>query len=450
LITGRNIICVASNWFCDPTSKHHVMKLLARRNHVVWVNHHGSRRPTASTADAVSIAGKLRQIVQGPRRVAENMTVLTPLVFPLPGNPAAIAINRRLLAWQIRRVLQGLPRRPVQLWSFAPDVDYLAGQFNEERLVYYCVDEFSEFTGYDRQSILDAEARLARQADLVVTTSLALFESKRRLNPRCELVPHGVDAEHFARAGDPKLPVPSELRSLPRPILGFWGLIQDWVDLGLLGDLADARPDWSLLLIGEPRTDLKPLRGRTNVHLFGRRAYAELPSYAKGFDVGLIPFRLGSLTRAVNPIKLREYLAAGLPVVSSRLPEVEAYRRWVEVADDLTGWLAAIERALASRGMEADAARREAVRSESWEATVERLSRLVCEIHRRAPMPATIRHWTFRTRAADRRPSTGLPTSRRLGYHGSGGDGCVESSGVATQPAWAPVPSEADPPSATG
>src|SRR5262245_42404523 len=132
MISDRTIICLASNWAADPTSKHHIMRLLAERNEIVWVNYHGSRRPRASASDAGAIIGKLRQVIEGPRRVAERITVVTPLVAPLPGNRAITALNRRLLVRQIKRVMKNLPPRPVQVWSFAPDVDFLCGAFDEE------------------------------------------------------------------------------------------------------------------------------------------------------------------------------------------------------------------------------------------------------------------------------------------------------------------------------
>jgi hypothetical protein len=389
VIEDRNIICFASNWFYDPTSKHHVMKLLSERNHVIWVNYHASRRPRMSGADAGAIARKLRQYVEGPRRVAENITVLTPLIVPIPGSRAVAALNRRLLTRQIRQVLRVLPERPVQMWSFAPDVDYMCGRFEEECVVYYCVDEFSGFSGYDAGETRAAEARLARRADLVITTSQALYDSKRHLNENTVLVTHGVDFAHFARAASADLAVPADIAALPRPILGFWGLIQDWLDVPMMAAVARARPEWSIVLVGEAATDVSALRALPNVHLLGRRTYEQLPAYAKGFDVGMIPFRINDLTRAVNPIKLREYLSAGLPVVSTALPEVSRYREVVSIAADAGEFVESCERILAAeragrelaaqRGSSTDGgggcrrgaeARQAAMRSETWAAKV--------------------------------------------------------------------------------
>lgn len=382
MIEDRNIICLASNWFYDPTSKHHVMKLLSQRNHILWVNYHGSRRPGLNGGDLGAMAGKLRQIIQGPRRVEENITVVTPLVVPLPGNKTIEALNRGLLVRQIGNLLRDLPDRPTQLWTFAPDVDYLCGRFDEECVVYYCVDEFSEFTGYEAKSILAAERRLAARADLVITTSQALYAAKAPLNRNVSLVTHGVDCEHFAAATHAATVVPAEIAGLPRPILGFWGLIQDWVDVGLIAEVARKRPEWSIVLIGDQQTPADCLHNLPNVHLLGRRPYGELPLYAKGFDIALIPFRLNTLTRAVNPIKLREYLSAGLPVVSTALPEVERYGDLVQTAADTEAFINACSRAWEQRraeGLPGIERRCAAMRRETWTAKVEEISQRVQE-----------------------------------------------------------------------
>ncbi len=377
MIAGRNIVCIASNWFYDPTSKHQVMKLLAETNHVVWVNYHGSRRVTASAGDVRTALGRLGEILGGAKPVAPNLTVLTPLVLPLPGSAWARRLNRAMLVRQIRRVLRRLPSRPVQIWSFAPDVSFLAGRFGEERLVYYCVDEFAAFAGYDAPTIARLERELIERADLVVTTSRRLHASKQPLHERTYLVPHGVDYEHFAAATDPSTAPPDDVANLPRPILGFFGLIQEWVDLDLLTEVARRRPAWSIVLIGEARVERLPTVETGNLHLLGRRPYESLPGYCRAFDVGLIPFRVNELTLNVNPIKLREYLAAGLPVVSTPLPEVAAYEPLVTIADGVEAFIAACERALAERDPQQAARRQEAMRGETWRAKVEHLSDLV-------------------------------------------------------------------------
>lgn len=372
MIAGRNIICFASNWFYDPTSKHHVMRTLSRENQIIWVNYHGSRRPSVTAADLSAIAGKLGQIVRGPKRVSENMVVVTPAVVPLPGVVAAEQLNRALLTRQIRSVLRELPERPVQVWSFAPDVSAMRGVFGEELFVYYCVDEFSEFGGYDREAIHRAERATLAAADAVVATSRVLYESKRREHGNVMLLPHGVDYQHFASSD--RRSIPPELADLRGPVLGFFGLIAEWVDAGLISAVARARPNWTIVLIGEARTDVSALAGLSNVRMLGRQPYEALPGFCRRFDAGLVPFRLNALTRAVNPIKLREYLAAGLPVAATPLPEMGNFGGLVEIGETAGEFVEACERAIASNDATSRARRRAAVAGDSWDARVNQIS----------------------------------------------------------------------------
>ena len=318
MIQGRTILCFASGYDAPPTSKHHVMHLLAERNVVLWVNYHASRTPTVASSDLLYMARKLAQVAGGLVRKRPNLYVLTPLVIPLPSCTWARRMNRMLLIAQVRLALSALRAGPVQIWSFTPDIAYALSNFGEEKVVYYCVDDFAHFSGYDAEQVRRDEAALCRSADLVVTTSVALQESKGPLNARTVLVPHGVDYEHFAAALTDNLPAPADIAEIPHPILGFFGLIRDWVDLELLAEVARRLAGWHFLLIGDSTVDLTPYRSLPNMHFLGRRPYEQLPAYCRCFDVGLIPFRVNELTRAVNPIKLREYLAAGLPVEIGR------------------------------------------------------------------------------------------------------------------------------------
>jgi glycosyltransferase involved in cell wall biosynthesis len=291
--------------------------------------------------------------------------VLTPLVVPLPGSAWAKRLNRWLLIRQIRRALAKIRSGPVQVWSFTPDISYVLGRFGEEKVIYYCVDDHASFTGYDRQQVLREEEDLCRRSDLVVTTSRVLQETKKHWNPNTVLVPHGVDYEHFSKALSNHEPVPADIAGIPRPRLGFFGLIRDWVDLGLLAEVARRRPDWHFVLIGDSTIDLTPYCVLQNMHFLGRKPYAELPTYCKELDVGLIPFKINDLTLAVNPIKLREYLAAGLPVVSTPLPECELYGQWIEVADSPETFQEAVAKALAS-GPQDRTGRSAVMAAETW------------------------------------------------------------------------------------
>jgi len=372
MIAGRTILCFASGYDAPPTSKHHVMGLLSARNRVLWVNYHASRRPSASPADLAGMAGKLRRVFGGVAKARGDLYVLTPLVIPLPGAAWARRANRALLLGQIRSALSRLRSGPVQVWSFTPDIAYLLDGLEREKVVYYCVDDFASFAGYARRQVRRDEAELCRRADLVVTSSAALQRAKRALNPRTILVPHGVGYHHFARAVSEDLPVPEDLAAIPCPRLGFFGLIREWVDLELLKAAAAAMPDWHFVFLGDAAVDLSGCRGLANMHFLGRKPYAQLPAYCRQFDVGLIPFKVNRLTRAVNPIKLREYLAAGLPVVSTPMPEARRYERFVRIIRTPEALVAAVEGLL----VEDPGQRRlrsESMAGETWPRKLERI-----------------------------------------------------------------------------
>ncbi len=365
MIKDHTILCFASGYDAPPTSKHHVMHLLAESNTVLWVNYHASRTPSASSSDLLYIVRKLKQVLTGVTRVRKNLYVLTPLVIPLPDIPWAKKLNQVLLTIQLRLGLFCKKTGPLQIWSFTPDISYVLGHFGEREVVYYCVDDHASFSGYNREQVLRDEEELCRRADLVVTTAQVLQEAKEDWNRHTVLAPHGVDYEHFCKSVTENLTIPTDLVDIPAPRLGFIGLIRDWVDLDLLVEAARLRPHWHFVLIGDSTFDLARYRGQPNLHFLGRKPYEELPVYCQHFDVGLIPFKVNDLTRAVNPIKLREYLAAGLPVVSTPMPEVQQYDHLIRISDSVESFVEAIEASLADDS-EARIRRSQSMRKESW------------------------------------------------------------------------------------
>ncbi len=390
-LKDRLIICIASSWDIDPTSKHQVMRILSQTNDVLWVNYHGSRRPSLNRKDARSALGALKRVASGLRPIHERMSQLTPLVIPGARDRRVRKLNERLVVSQIKRAVRTMrkPNQPVQLWTFAPDVDFLAGRFDEERLVYYCVDDFAAFEGFDADAINAAEARLASKADVVLATSKPLLKKCQRLHSNVHLVRHGVDYDHFASALDHRAQ-PEALQNIPRPIAGFVGLIDHWFDVPLVSEVATRMPDMSFVLIGDVRVDAGGLADLSNVHLLGRKPYAELPGYLASFDVGLIPFVRNQLTESVNPIKLREYLAAGLPVVSTDLPEVRRYDEFVSLTDAPDAFANACRSAIESNNDDARRKRSKAMAGESWQSVTNRLCDIVMTQPAASPEPSPI------------------------------------------------------------
>lgn len=386
LLRGRDVVCFSQDWSGDPLSKTHLMRLVARDNRVLWVNSIGLRTPSASGADLRRAFRKLAAASAPVRQAEPNLFVMNPLAIPAYGSPLVRGVNRRWLRSQVRSAMRRLGFKDPINWTFNPAAAVVAGDLGEDLVIYQCVDEYTEFTGVPARALADLERRLLLRSDLVIVSAERLYQSKVKVNPRTVLVRHGVDYAHFRTALDPATVVPDDLARLPRPVLGFFGLIADWVDLDILADLARRYPTGSVVLLGKATTDVSALERLPNVHLLGRKPYGSLPAYCKGFDVALMPFRINELTLNANPLKVREYLAAGLPVVSTPIPEVEVLGL-CRIGAGAEGFAREVEAALADPSPRAE--RSEAVRHEGWDARLDEirghLAALDASRPRRAP-----------------------------------------------------------------
>ncbi len=365
------IVCFAKDWSEDPTSNNHVMRLLARRAPVLWLNSIATRAPSlGDKSDLDKIVRKLRSFTEGSREVAPGLHVATPIVLPLPASPAAREVNARILqafVWAHRRKL-GIER--FQLWTFLPAAERYVGTLGEDLSVYYCTDEWSQFRGVDRDATVSMEQRLLDKVDLCFATSPTLVASKGARGGDVRLASHGVDREHFARALDDELECPPELAHLKGPVVGFFGLLEDWIDHELAAYAADQRPDLTFVFIGKAKVDVSELARRRNVILVDRRPYESLPAYCKRFTVALCHFKRNELTLHVNPIKLREYASAGLPVVATDIPGCHGYPDWCTVTRTPAEFVEAIDRWVAKDSAAQRQARSESMKRETWDARV--------------------------------------------------------------------------------
>lgn len=381
MIEGHNIICFSNDWDQDPLSKHHVMGRLAKQNRVLWVNSIGLRTPAVNRQDLAKIGHKVRAFVKGPRRVHDNLHVMTPLVIPFHGNPAAGKINCRILRAQVRHCQRRLGlKRPI-VWSFLPNVDGVIGSFGGKLCIYYITDDFTQFTGYPAAAIRRMEQSLVERCDLVIASAKRLAEKKAIDGKAIKVVSHGVDHRHFEAAlGMKEKDWPVDIRGIRRPVIGFYGEINDWLDLRMLAEAASKRPEWSFVLIGRTAAeaaDIGFLEGRPNVHRLGQKKFSELPAYCAAFDVALVPMKINELTLNVNPLKLREYLAAGVPVVSAPLPEVLSYDDVVRFARTSEEFIDAVEAMLRQDRASLSPVLSRRVASEDWDGKVEEISELI-------------------------------------------------------------------------
>lgn len=380
MITNQEIVYVTSDWFTEnKTSTHHIAEELADQNRILYVEAAGMRSPQASGRDLRKILAKLRRTFRNPDEVRPNLYVYSPLILPYHQYALVRRVNRWLLGWWMRRALRAVGFRDPIAWLFVPHFGSLLDSIPHKGVVYYVTDEYTATPDVQSTIIASMERDILRRADVVFTVSQDLLESKARYSDRVFISRHGVDVDHFRSARDPSTVIPSDIAGIPHPIAGFFGLIQQYIDLELLDHLAARLPHVSFVLLGRVAQDTSLLDARPNVHFLGKRDYRDLPGYLKAFDVCLLIYKIGEFSRHANPKKLREYIAGGKPVVSVRIGEVERYSDFVSIADGYDAFVEAIERAL-REDSPGDAARRmDAMAGESWRAKVDEIGRVLAE-----------------------------------------------------------------------
>jgi glycosyltransferase involved in cell wall biosynthesis len=369
------ILYFGNDWFADNrTSSHHVARQLSRYTRILYVEAPGLRAPQATSRDIKRLGAKLVRACSRAE-VSPSLAVRTLPQLPLHSSATARSLNAAVSRVFVSRSLRGEGMSKPIVWCTIPHVANVAERVRSRSLlVYHCIDDYSALPGVDVAAVRAYDEQLTRSADVVIAASVPVFEAKRRQNPAAILLPHGVDVDHFARARTSELAEPAELRDLPRPLVGFFGLIERWIDLELVDWLAQRLPEVTFVLIGRLAVGREAAPKAANVVLLGPRPYESLPAYGRAFSVGIIPYRLTDQVIAANPLKLREYLAMGLPVVSVSTPEIDKFADVVNIARSPEEFLAQLRRALAEREPDGAArARMAAVREHSWESRVDSL-----------------------------------------------------------------------------
>lgn len=353
MITGKDIVLVSSiDWGYLWQGPQEIALRLARAgNRVLYVENTGVRTPAWGDARRVAdrLRGWSRNLWRGPREVAPNVFVHSPLVLPPFGPRWQTELNRRLFVARIRQVARDLLMRNVQLWTFLPTDTVLslmrAFAGNLEGRVYYCVADFAQVIS-DRARLDRSERAIVGDSDVVFTNCQALADRFAPCNPNVHVMPFGVDLAAFPLL-DATTPGPRPLADHKRPIIGYVGGLHRHLAIDLLIGLARARPDWTFVFVGSVTTDLGALPSLPNVVMPGQVAHAQLASFMRDFDVCLIPYLCTAYTETVMPTKLNEYLAMGKPVVSSELPALLTTGNFRQVVITAPATVPGFERAIA-------------------------------------------------------------------------------------------------------
>jgi len=372
------IVVFSDDWGRHPSSSQHLVRALLGRYRVDWVQTIGTRRPRPTLADARRGLEKLGQWLRprppenpAPSNAAptgaapEGLRIHAPVHWPGFGTRLERKVNERLLWRALRPILYGTPRPRAVITTASITAD-LARRTADLPWLYYCVDDLSEWPGLDARALRTMELDLLPHMRAIVAVSENLRERLRGLGYASELLTHGIDAAHWQRTAELRRTV-TDLRERarnPRPIALYWGHADRRLDAPVCRAIADRM---ELRMVG-PRTDVDPsLSAHANVHWLGPVPYAELPEHAARADVLVMPYADLPVTRAMQPLKLKEYLATGLPVVATPLP---ANLEWSAAMDITAAPAAFVARALerARDGLPAEqAAARELLADEGWE-----------------------------------------------------------------------------------
>ncbi len=385
MLRGRDIVCVSSlDWDAHWTSKQQIMHRLAATNRILYVE-----EPVTMLAPlkVPALWRRWAAVLPRIRRAEPGLWTLTPPPLLPFGNvrPLVNRLNQWWLSQYVHWAARRLGFRDYLLWTYLPTSVALVDRLEPFALVYHCVDEHSAFPGFvDPEVVRAYDEALTRRADLVITTAENLRAARAALNPHTYHVANAADVAHFGRALDPALPLPADVVAIPQPRIGVIGVHDERLDEAAIEAIALADPAWQVVLVGPIRegdVDEARLRALPNVHLLGDKALAELPAYLKALDVALIPYKLNELSRNIFPLKLFEYLAGGVPVVSAALPELAPYAGVVALAARPQDYPAVVSQALADLADPgAAAARGERTRlaaDNTWDGRVEVISGLV-------------------------------------------------------------------------
>jgi hypothetical protein len=365
---------IADDWGAHPSTTQHLVLNLPPEDAVVWVDSIGMRPPALSWRDLRRLGSKLAGFARAGGEPAplyppslRGFAHVSPKVLPWHLSPLARRVNAASLRRSVARGMRQLGIGEPVLLTADPVVVVYADALPHSKLAYLRLDDYSLYPGVDRKLVEQTEARMFERADAIIATATALLPGGAAAR-KAHYVPQGVRTEAFA-----DVPLePARAR-----VLGFFGTLSNWLDYALIEALAERVPDWRLDFVGN--VEVLPARTRSlpNARFLPAVPFRQLPELMRDWAAAWIPFQLNELTQAVNPLKVREYLAAGLPTHCTPLPEVMALREHVFISDDpdaIARWLREV---LTADSRDERARRRKSVEGESWRHRAAELRRIL-------------------------------------------------------------------------
>ena len=354
-----------------------LMRRFARMGTTLYVNSIVMQKPSlkknigGGKSFTHKLIRKTKSILRGLCKSGAGFWVYSPISLPAHHITWLKLVNDTVVQHQVLTVMRKLKMRNPAIWVASPAACNVAIKMKNRKLIYQRADQLEEYPNIDVEVIRRYDLALKANADLTIFVSEQLYEQEHSQCKKAIYLDHGVDFDVFATAQNNK-EIPSDIRDIDRPIVGFFGGIDDHTsDINLVKKVIDLLPEMSFVFIGNSSIDYRELLSKKNVIMLGQKPYEQIPHYGKCFNVAIMPWRQNRWIEACNPIKLKEYLALGKPVVSTPFTELQKYRDVVYQADTPEEFAKCIEKALTENSPERIAARKKKVETSTWDSKAE-------------------------------------------------------------------------------
>ncbi|MFH0733585.1 MAG: glycosyltransferase [bacterium] len=366
MIKNRVFIVFGDDWGRYPTTLQHIMKRFLPNNKFIWIGSLGLRKPKLKIADIFRIIEKINKFIKKEEKNTRepNITVLHPFIFPFHNFSFFRNLNKRTLIKKIKQTLFNLNYKDPIIITTQPIIGDVLNNLGEKSSHYFCQDDYTQFEG--AYKIIDKlEKEMLKKISTCFAVAQHLMETRIPANGNVFYLPQGVDTSHFKLIKTKNV----------KPTIGFFGLLSpEWINLQLLLKVVKRYPEYDFLLIGRTTFDNNVFEGFHNLKYIGEVPYKELPTFAEKFTVGLIPFPISGLTKSCNPLKLLEYFALGLPVVSTNIPAVNKFKDFLFIGQTEEDFINLIPKAILANNEQENFARRNIAEKYSWQSIAENIS----------------------------------------------------------------------------
>ena len=386
MLTGYNLVYFGpEKWDGLWRNRHQLMSRFAQSNKVLYVEpkiYLQKVRRQLGTGNIQWQDFKQNRVT----RAGDNLYIYhNPAFIPISGRYPLDRITWFFWKKLLRSTMQKLGFDEPIIWLSKPSMVNLIGAFDEKLTIYHVVDEYLSYCRDDvraRMRQQNWERHMLEKADLAIVVSENLLQAKRPLNKHTQLVTNGVDYQAYVRAADDKGLQPPDIAPLPKPIIGYSGLIASKLDLDLLQYIATTQPEWSLALVGavDDRyclAELTRLRQIKNVYFLGRKEINQVPHYVQAFDVCLIPYQINERAQNASPLKLYDYLATGKPIVTTDFAAADLFKQDIRIARNHKEFIGHIKEALLENDQDLSSRRQGIAAENAWEKKMDQLSRII-------------------------------------------------------------------------